>query len=113
MVGSDTSDPRANLKPGLYDAGEAAKGIRHLALIRKPPAFDLGVDPASPKVDEALYALGVPKGAPIPPTMKLVFAGLALANSDIAFQKNHLFLGNFYGINIYDISDPAKTKLLT
>jgi len=35
------------------------------------------------------------------------------ANSDFAFQGNHLFQGNFYGVNIYDISNPANTTLLT
>lgn len=113
MTGSDASDPRAKLTPGLFDAGETAKGIKHLALLKKPGAFDLGVDPNAPKVDDALFALGVPKGAPIPGPMKMVFAGLALANSDLAFQNNRLFLGNFYGVNIYDIADPANTKLLT
>ncbi|MGI8882943.1 MAG: LVIVD repeat-containing protein, partial [Pyrinomonadaceae bacterium] len=34
-------------------------------------------------------------------------------NSDLAFQGNHLFMGNFYGFNIYDISKPANAKLLT
>ena len=42
-----------------------------------------------------------------------MIAQLAFANSDLAFQGNHLFQGNFYGVNIYDISNPAKTKLLT
>src|ERR1041384_6394251 len=41
------------------------------------------------------------------------FAQLAFANSDIAFQGNHLFQGNFYGLSIYDISNPAKASLLT
>ena len=113
MTGPDTSDPRATLSPGLFDAGEAAKGMRHVTLLRKPEAFDLGTDPNGPKVDTALHALGVPKGAPIPPAFKMVFAGLALANSDLAFQKDRLFLGNFYGVNIYDISDPNKAKILT
>jgi hypothetical protein len=45
--------------------------------------------------------------------MKLVLAGLAFANSDLAFQGNRLFQGNFYGVNIYDIADPAKALLLT
>ena len=45
--------------------------------------------------------------------MRLVIAQLAFANSDLAFQGNHLFQGNFYGVNIFDISNPAKTKLLT
>src|SRR6202007_3331792 len=35
------------------------------------------------------------------------------ANSDLAFQGKHLFQGNFYGLSIYDISNPAKTALLT
>ncbi|MBK8304371.1 MAG: hypothetical protein IPK98_13570 [Chloracidobacterium sp.] len=43
----------------------------------------------------------------------MAFAGLAFANSDLAFQGNHLFLGNFYGMNIFDIADPANPKLLT
>jgi hypothetical protein len=40
-------------------------------------------------------------------------AQLAFANSDLAFRGKHLFQGNFYGVNIYDISDPAKSRLLT
>ncbi len=113
MTGADTSDPRFKLSAGVWDAGEAALGIRHIALLRKPEAFDLGVDPNGPKVQKALAAQGVPPGAQIPPQIKMAFAGLAFANSDMAFQGNHLFLGNFYGINIYDISDSAKAKLLT
>src|SRR5687768_13710079 len=42
MTGSDTSDPRAKLTPGVYDAGEAAMGIKHLMLVKKPDAFQLG-----------------------------------------------------------------------
>src|SRR5436309_6582289 len=30
MTGSDSADPRAKLTPGMYDAGEAAMGIKHL-----------------------------------------------------------------------------------
>jgi hypothetical protein len=40
-------------------------------------------------------------------------AQLAFGNSDVAFQGNHLFQGNFYGLNIFDISNPANAKLLT
>lgn len=115
MTGPDVNDPRAKLSPGLYDAGETAMGMRHVLLLKKPDAFQLGVDPNSPKVLKALNALGVADEAAsqIPATMKMAFAGLSFANSDIAFQGNHLFLGNFYGMNIYDISDPAKAKLIT
>src|SRR5712672_3138268 len=115
MTGSDVNDPRARLLPGMYDAGEAAMGIKHLMLLKKPDAFDLGAnDPNDPKVNKTLSTvLGVADPSTMPNAMKLVFAGLAFANSDIAFQGNHLFLGNFYGVNIYDISNPAKTSLLT
>ncbi|MGB9179076.1 MAG: hypothetical protein WCB68_07485 [Pyrinomonadaceae bacterium] len=114
MTGSDVNDPRAKLAPGMNDAGEAAMGIKHIILLKKPDAFDLGsTDPDSPKVDKALGLLGVSDPSKMPKPLKPVIAGLAFANSDLAFQGNHLFQGNFYGVNIYDISNPAKTSLLT
>ncbi len=113
MTGSDANDPRAKLKPGLFDAGEISFGMKHISLLKKPDAFDLGVDPNDPRVDKALTSLGIPNAAMIPAAIKMPIAGLALANSDMAFQGDHLFLGNFYGINIYDISDAANAKLVT
>ncbi|HKC64530.1 MAG TPA: hypothetical protein VKB86_12895, partial [Pyrinomonadaceae bacterium] len=113
MTGSDVNDPRAKLSPGMYDAGEAAMGMKHLILLQKPDAFQLPNDPDNPKVDKALGMLGVGDPSKMPKPLKLVFGGLAFANSDLAFQGNHLFQGNFYGVNIYDISDPAKARLLT
>src|SRR6516162_1434457 len=49
----------------------------------------------------------------MPKSLQMVIAQLAFANSDLAFQGNHLFQGNFYGVNIYDISLPANASLLT
>jgi hypothetical protein len=113
MTGSDVTDPRAKLSPGMYDAGEAAMGIKHLMLLKKPDAFQLGSDdPDNPKVQKTLGLLNLDPAKFAKPT-QLVFAQLAFANSDMAFQGNHLFLGNFYGVNIYDISNPAQTSLLT
>src|SRR6266581_7901177 len=115
MTGSDANDPRAKLSPGMYDAGETSMGLKHIMLLKKPDAFDLGAsDPNAPKVNETLKTvLGVADPSKMPSAMKLVFAGLGFANSDMAFQGNRLFLGNFYGVNIYDISNPAQTNLLT
>jgi hypothetical protein len=114
MTGSDATDPRATLTPGVYDAGEAASGIKHVMLFKKPDAFQLGsADTDGPKVKKALGLLGIGDPSKMPKPFQLVIAQLAFANSDIAFQGNRLFQGNFYGINIYDISDPAKTSLLT
>jgi hypothetical protein len=116
MTGSDANDPRSRLKPGFDDAGEAAVGLKHLTLVKKPNAFQLAVsDPNDPKVKEVLGRFGAPVSEieKLPKPVQLVTAQLAFANSDIAFQGNHLFLGNFYGMSIYDISNPAKPTLLT
>src|SRR5512144_1778989 len=115
MTGADVNDPRAKLAPGLYDAGETSMGLKHLLLLKKPDAFQLGTDnPDDPRVAKTLgTVLGVGDASKIPKPSQLVFAQLAFANSDLAFQGNHLFQGNFYGVNIFDISNPAKTKLLT
>jgi hypothetical protein len=115
MTGSDANDPRTKLSPGMYDAGEAAVGMKHVMLLKKPDAFELGAsDPNDPKVNKTLTTvLGVGDPSKMPSGIKLVLAGLGFANSDLAFQGNRLFLGNFYGVNIYDISNPAKTSLLT
>ena len=115
MTGSDVNDPRFKLTPGMYDAAEASMGMKHLLLLKKPDPFQLGAcDPDDPKVQKTLALLGA--GADLskmPKPLQLVIAQLAFANSDLAFQGNHLFQGNFYGVSIYDISNPAQAALLT
>lgn len=114
MTGSTTSDPRVGLKPGLYDAGEAAMGLEHLAFVKKPGPFQLAAtEPDDPTVQKTLGLLGIGDTNKIPKSMQLVVAQLAFANSDFAFQGTHLFQGNFYGVSFYDISNPAKVSLIT
>ncbi|MGH9756545.1 MAG: LVIVD repeat-containing protein [Candidatus Acidiferrales bacterium] len=114
MTGSDVNDPRYKLTPGLYDAGETSMGMKHLLLLKKPDAFQLGTaDPNDPKVQQMIGQLGMSRALKMAKPTQLVIAQLAFSNSDLAFQGNHLFQGNFYGLNIYDVSDPAKTALLT
>src|SRR5690349_20429256 len=115
MTGSNVNDPRYKLKAGLNDAGEAAMGIKHVSLAKKPQAFDIGTtNPDDPKVQETLGQLGMgDRAKKMPKNVQMVIAQLAFSNSDVAFQGNHLFQGNFYGINIFDISNPAKASLLT
>ena len=102
-------DPRIGLKPGLTDAGEAIFGLQKIASIGKPPGF--AADP------------NAPEPAPPPPPPANAPAGgrggrgptinTGTVNSDLAFSGNHLFVGNYYGINFYDIDNPAKIKLGT
>jgi hypothetical protein len=114
MTGSNANDPRTKLAPGMYNAGEVSLGMKHLLLLKKPEPFQLdSADPDNPKVQKTLGLLGVADTTKMPKPFQLVFAQLAFANSDLAFQGKHLFQGNFYGVNIYDISNPAKAQLVT
>jgi hypothetical protein len=89
-------------------------GMKHLLLVKKPNVFQLGSDnPDDPKVQKMIGSLGISDATKLPKPSQLVLAQLAFSNSDLAFQGNHLFQGNFYGLNIYDISNPAKASLLT
>ena len=113
VAGSDPNDPRANLKPGMFDAGETAMSMQHVGFLKKPSAFTISnSDPDSPEVQKTLEMLGA-GNAKIPKAMRPVVAQLAFANSDFAFKGTTLFQGNFYGINFYDISNPHKITLLT
>jgi hypothetical protein len=84
-VAQQAPDPRVGLKAGTTDAGVAARNMELVANVPKPEGF------------------GDATGA----------GGLAFANSDLAFQNNNLFIGNFAGFNFYDIEDPRKIKLRT
>lgn len=103
------TDPRVGLKPGLYDAGVAAKGLELVTTIAKPAGF--APDPAKvPAWEDAAppppRAPGAPRVAPAP-------APYGTTNSDLAFKGKYVFVGNYYGVNTYDISNPAQTKLVT
>ncbi len=114
MVGSNANDPRAKLSAGLYDAGEHSFGIRHLQLLRKPESFQLGTEnPDDPRVQKMLASFGISDTSKIPKDIQLDIAQGAFTNSDLAFQGNHIFVGNYYGINIYNVADPASAKLVT
>jgi hypothetical protein len=80
-----TTDPRAALSPGCADAGVAASGVELLANRMKPAGF---FNPANP-------------------------GDFGFVNSDLAFQGDHAFVGNFNGFQIYDISNPANPQIVT
>src|ERR1700743_890710 len=73
MTGSTTNDPRVGLKPGLYDAGEAAMGMEHVAFLKKPNSLQLSSDqPDDAVVQKTLGLLGISNSAKIPKPMQLV-----------------------------------------
>jgi hypothetical protein len=100
---ASADDPRIGLKGGLYDAGEAAFGMERLASLPKPAGFAPGNAFPSPEPPpEPPTASGPPR----PPAIQY-----GSTNSDLAFSGNHLFVGNYNGVNTYDIDNPGKVKL--
>jgi hypothetical protein len=102
---ASSADPRVGLKAGLYDAGEAAFGLVKIASIPKPPGFAPGsfvpnINPPQPPEPPE-------PGKPAkPPAVQY-----GSTNSDLAFSGNHIFVGNYNGINFYDIDNPGQAKL--
>jgi hypothetical protein len=115
-IGGDAQqqDPRVGLKPGLRDAGQAARHMELVASLPKPDGF---FDPKMPAGDEAPPESETPPNTrdttvtgPSSPTRTSV--SLNFANSDLAFSGTLVFLGNFNGFNTYDIETPKKAQLL-
>ena len=105
---ASSDDPRVGLKAGLYDAGEAVFGLEKVLSVPKPPGFAPGnffpnvAPPPEPPEPP-------PPGQPArPPALQY-----GSTNSDLAFRANHVFVGNYNGINFYDIDNPADVKLMT
>ena len=106
-------DPRVGLKAGLYDAGEASSGLQRLISLPKPAGFAPDVAsiaafdalPAPPPPPPGTPPARGPQGGP-----RANYGG---TNSDLAFVGTTLFVGNYNGINFYDISNPGKIKLIT
>ena len=113
------ADPRVGLKPGVRDAGKAARHLELVASMPKPPGFfDPSLpagDPTPPEKDrtgrsEEDEEPETARPEPGPPASRS--AGLAFANSDLAFKGEQLFVGNFNGFNTYDIEDPKHARLI-
>jgi hypothetical protein len=120
------NDPRIGLKAGLKNAGEAAKNMEHIANLPRPEGF---FDPEAPAgtptpPERESGTLGRPNAtdpavapppegaAPAPAAAQQRPSGLNFANSDLAFSRNHVFMGNFHGFTTYDIDNSKKPRLL-
>ena len=103
-------DPRIGLKAGLYDAGEAAFGIQKVMSLPKPPGFAPGnfIPTANNNPPPQEETAGRGNRPPQPPSVQY-----GSTNSDLAFSNGRLFVGNYNGINFYDIDNPEKTTLVT
>jgi len=76
-------DPRIGLKAGWFDPGEAAWNMRVVSKTRPSKDF---LNLESP-------------------------GDLRLTNSDLAFNGKHVFMGNYAGYQVFDVSNPSKPTL--
>ena len=95
-------DPRSTLKPGYKDAGQVARNLELVATMPKAPGFFDPKTPAgaplpAPKPPSATAPPAPAPGTPPPPPPAT--SAIDFANSDIAFRKADMFLGNFNGFN--------------
>src|SRR5918993_1608750 len=98
-----TTDPRANLKAGVKDAGVAAWNMELVANLPKPEGF---FDPAQPP---GFVSPPRKEGDPRPPQNP---NALGFTNSDLAFSGNHIIVGNYHGFNTYNIERANRPQLI-
>jgi len=114
-----STDPRASLKPGLTDAGQALLNLELLASLPRPPGF---VDPRNPaelppkRPDAEQPAAGEAgdggnekDGDDDEPRASM----LSFANTDMAFAGDVLVAGNYHGFNIYRLADGGIPQLIS
>ena len=113
-----TANPRVGLKPGFEDAGVAARNLELVVAVPKPAGF---FDPKAPggepmpperepKEEEKEEKKEPKKEDPAEDARRSSF--LNFANSDLAFSRDRLFVGNFHGFNTYNIEDPTTPQHL-
>ena len=78
-------DPRVGLRAGRMDAAQAAWNLRLVGAAPKPARFTNDTDPGD----------------------------FGFLNSDLAFSRHYVIQGNFHGLQVWDIAQPAKPVLVT
>ena len=138
----DPKDPRSNLKSGRDDAGEAARNMRLVSFTKKPAQFDTArgltfinsdlafkdkyvyqgnfsgfmiwdvSDPSKPKVVSVVSCV-TSQGDPS------IYGNLLFISAEGAGNRNDCAKGgvkdpkdHMAGVRIYDVSDPAKPRLV-
>ena len=119
-----SSDPRAGLASGLYDAEEAIMNMQLMESLRKPLGF---YDPANPaergaeELDEDKNkenAEGTEEGEEEARSIEedaksRRYPMLSFSNTDMAFRDDILVTGSYHGFNIYRINEGGLPKLIT
>lgn len=100
-----SSDPRAGLKAGFRDAGEAILNMDLLASLPRPAGF---FDPENPS-DLPPVVEGEGEDGDVERGGRAPF--LSFSNTDMAFSGNKLVAGSYHGFNVYELSDDGMPEL--
>ncbi|GGM59331.1 hypothetical protein GCM10011608_50540 [Micromonospora sonchi] len=87
----------------------AATGALLLATVGAAPASAAANE--IPGVDEIVSSSNLTQIANVPKFG--AFADESAYNSDLAFQGDHVFAGNYNGFNVFDVSDPAAPQVVS
>ncbi len=119
LLVSLSADPRAALKAGFDDAGEALMNMGLVASLRKPPGF---FDPKNPGSIPPVIPLDEDQAAPAARDDGQSNAGtewgersplLSFANTDMAFSGDTLVVGNYHGFNVYQLDGNGVPTLFS
>jgi uncharacterized protein (DUF305 family) len=136
LLVSLSTDPRANLAAGLFDAEEAILNMRLLASQRKPPGFfdpknpggygagdsegDTNSDNGAPEdtTNETPSSLGKESNEKPAESVEdtadgLRYPMLSFYNTDMAFRDNLLVTGSYHGFNLYQLDERGLPSLAT
>ncbi|MFA6220537.1 MAG: DUF305 domain-containing protein [Erythrobacter sp.] len=114
-----STDPRATLRPGFRDAGEAIMNLRLVTAMPKPDGFFDPANPAQlqPRIEQK------PKGgeAPAPakqgeedkPKFGERGSLLDFAFTDMAFAGDMLVAGSYHGFNAYRLGEDGVPQLVS
>ena len=118
-----SDDPRAGLKAGFEDAGEASMNMALIASLPRPPGFfdpknPADLPPEPPQEDEGDEASddssdSADAGEADDDKAKKPWERrplLSFSNTDMAFRDQTLFAGSYHGFNIYRIADEGSLR---
>ena len=114
-----SDDPRSNLEPGLYDAGESIQNLKLVTSLKKPIGFFDPDNPAGKGVkktekDSILFFKKQEKVRPIEEiSSSLRWPILSFASTDMAFRDNILVAGSYHAFNIYKIQTDGIPSLIS
>lgn len=118
LLVSLSTDPRAGLAPGLFDAGEAIKNLRKVTSLPRPAGF---FDPNNPaerpgillaKTDEVVEDGDETKKEIVDPADERA-PMLSFSNTDMAFSGDVLVAGSYHGFNIYKLGEDGVPALFS